>query len=65
MEIAQITRKHSVRLRTSIRGGFDEKVEQDVRNKDEVVDGIPPTDRWANRMYELGVGAVFEVFHRK
>ena len=65
MEIAQITRKHSVGLRTLICSGFDKRVEQDVRNKDEVVDGIPPTDGWANRMYESGVGAVSEVFRRK
>ena len=63
MEVVQITREHSIRLGTSICGRFDKRVEQDVRNKDKVVDGIPPTNRWANGTYELGVGAVFEVFH--
>ena len=65
MEVAQITGKHSVRLRTSICSGFDKRVKQDVRDKDEVVDSIPSTDRWANRTYESRVRAVFEVFHRK
>ena len=45
MEVAWITRKHSIRLGTPICGRFDERVEQDVRNKDEVVDSIPPTIR--------------------
>ena len=44
MEIVWITRKHSVRSRTLIHSGFDERVEQDIRNKDKVVDGVPPTD---------------------
>ena len=65
MEVAQITGKHSVRSRTSICSRFDERVEQDVRDKDKIVNSIPPTDGWANRTYESGVGAVFEVFHRK
>ena len=52
-------------MRISIHGRFDERVEQDVRDKDEVVDGIPPTDEWANRTYESGVRVVFKVFHRK
>ena len=65
IEVAWITGKHSVRSRTSICGRFDERVEQDVRNKDEVINSIPPTDRWANRTYESGVRVVFEVFHRK
>ena len=63
MEVAWITRKHSIRSETSICGRFDERVEQNIRNKDEVVNGIPPTNRWANGTYESGVGAVFEVLH--
>jgi len=46
---------------TSICGRFDERVKQDVRNKDEVVNSVPPTNGWANRTYESGIGAVFEV----
>ena len=61
MEVAWITGKHSIRSGTSICGRFDKRVKQDVRNKDKVVDGIPPTNGWANRTYESGVGAVFEV----
>ena len=63
MEIVQITREHSISSGTSICSRFDKRVEQDVRNKDEVVDSIPPINGWANRTYESGVGAVFEVFH--
>ena len=48
---------------TSICSRFDERVEQDVKNKDKVVDGIPPTNRWASGTYESRVGAVFKVFH--
>ena len=50
-------------MRTLFCGGFDKRVEQDVRDKDKVVNGVPPTNRWANGTYESGVGAVFEVFH--
>ena len=63
MEVARITREHSIGLGTSICSRFDKRVEQDVGNKDKVVDGVPPTNRWANGTYESGVGAVFEVFH--
>jgi len=65
MEVAWITRKHNIRSRTSICGKFDKRVKQDVRNKDKVVNSVPLINRWANKMHELGVGAVFEVFHRK
>jgi len=65
MEVARITRKYCVRLRASIHSGFDKRVEQDVRDKDKVVNSVPLIDRWANRIYELEVGAVFEVFCRK
>ena len=61
MKVAWITRKHSIGPGTSICSRFDKRVEQDVRNKDEVVNGIPPTNGWANGTYESGVGAVFEV----
>ena len=64
MEVAQVTGKHRVRLRASICSRFDKRAEQDVRNKNEVVNSVPPTDRWANGTYESGVGAVSEVFHR-
>ena len=63
MEVAWVTREHSIGLETSICGRFDERVEQDVRNRDEVVDSILPTNGWANRTYESRVGVVFEVFH--
>ena len=64
MEVAQITREHSIRSETSICGGFDKGIEQDVRNKNEVVNSVPPTDGWANRMNESEVGTVSEVFCR-
>ena len=49
----------SIRSEISICGRFDKRVEQDVRNKDEVVDSIPSTNRWANRIYKSGAGVVF------
>jgi len=61
MEVTWIAGEYCVRSRTSAHSGVDKRVEQDVRNKDEVVNGIPPTNRWANGTYESGVGAVFEV----
>ena len=45
MEVAQVTRKHCVRLRASICSRFDKRAKQDVRDKNEVVNSIPPTDR--------------------
>jgi len=56
MEVARIIREHSIGSGTSICSGFDKRVEQDVRNKDKVVSGIPSTNRWANGTYESGVG---------
>ena len=64
MEVVQVTGKHCVGSRASICGRFDKRVEQDVRNKDEVVNGVPLTDGWANGTYESGVGAVSKDFHR-
>ena len=51
-------------MRASICGRFDKRAEQDVRDKNEVVNGISSTDGSANGTYESGVGAVFEVFRR-
>jgi len=63
MKVAQITKECSIGSGTSICSRFNERVEQDARNKDEVVDSVPPTNGWANGTYESGVRAVFEVFH--
>ena len=62
IEVARITREYCIGSGTSICSGFDERVEQDAGNKDKVINSIPLTNRWANRTYESGVGAVFEVF---
>jgi len=62
MEVAWITRECSIGSGTSICSRFNERVEQDARNKNEVIDGVPPTNGWANGTYKSGVGAVFEVF---
>ena len=64
IKVAQVTGKHCVRSRASICGRFDKRVDQDFRDKDEVVNSIPSIDGWANGTYESGVGAVFEVFCR-
>ena len=65
MEATWITREYCVGLRTSVCSRFDKRVEQDVRDKDEVVNSIPSTNRWKDRMYESGVGGVFKVFHEE
>ena len=44
MEVTWITREHSIELGTSICSRIDEKVEQNVRNRDKVVNGIPLTN---------------------
>ena len=64
MEVIQVARKCGIRQEASVCSGVDEGVEQDVGNRDEVVDGIPPTDRWANRINEPRVGIVLEVLCR-
>ena len=33
----------------------------DAGYRDEVVDSVPPTDGWANRMNKSGIGAVFKI----
>ena len=64
MEVARVTKKHHVGLRASICSRIDKRAEQNVRNRNEVVNSIPLTDKWTNKIYESGVGAVSEDFHR-
>ena len=58
MEVAWITRKCGVGQRTSVCSRVDKGVESDVGNKDEVVNSILPTDRWADGMDEPRTGVV-------
>jgi len=51
-------------LRISICGGIDKGVKQNVGDKDEVVNSIPPTNGWADRTYESRSRTVLEVFCR-
>ena len=46
----------------SVCSRINEGVKQDVRNRNKVVDSIPPTDRWANGTNEPRTGTVLEVF---
>ena len=43
--------EYCVGSRTSVHSRFDKRVEQNVRDKDEVVNSIPPTNGWANKIY--------------
>ena len=58
MEVARVTGECGVGSRTSVCSGIDKGVESDVGDKDEVVDSVPPTDRWADGMNESRTGAV-------
>ena len=64
MKAVQITRKCGVRQKTSVCGRTDQRVEPNAGNRNEVVNSIPPTDRWADGTNEPRVGAILEVLCR-
>ena len=51
-EVAWITGECSVRQRSSICSRVDKEAKSDVGNRNEVVDGVLPTDKWADGMDE-------------
>jgi len=64
MKVVWIAREYSVRLKTSICGGIDKGVKQNVGDKDKVVNSVPPTNGWANGTYKSRSRTVLEVFCR-
>ncbi len=63
MEIAWITGECGVGQGTAVCSRTDQGIEQDVGYRNEVVNSVPPTNRWADRTYEPRVGTVLEVLH--
>jgi len=45
VDAAQVIRKCHIRQKTLVCSRIDEGVKQNVRNKNEIVDSIPPIDR--------------------
>ena len=64
METAWVTRKCGVRQRTPVCSRTDQRVELNARNRNEVVNSVPPTNRWTDRTNEPRVGAILEVLCR-
>ena len=48
----------------TICGGVNKRVELNARNRDEIVNSISPTDKWANQEDEPETGAVFKIVCR-
>ena len=61
MEATWSAKKYNIRLGSTICGGVNKEAELDAGDRDETVDSIPPTDRWANRTNEPRVGAILKV----
>ena len=64
MEAAWATRKCGIRQRTSVCSKTDQRIEPNAGDRNKVVNSVPPTDRWADRMNEPGVGAILKVLCR-
>ena len=52
MKVAWVTGEYSVRQRFSICNRVDKGAKSDIGNRNEVVDGVPPTDKWADGIDE-------------
>ena len=61
VEVAWIAGKCSIRQRAAVCSGVNKRVEQDVGNRNEVVNSISPTNGWADRTNEPRIGIVFKV----
>ena len=64
MEVVQATGECNIGQRATVCSGVNERVKSDVRNRNKVINGIPPTDRWVNRMNKSRVRAVFAILCR-
>ena len=54
METSWTTQFNNLRLRTAVRSGIDERVEQTVGNSNKTINGVSPTNGWTNRTNESG-----------
>jgi len=63
VEAAWVTRKYYFRQRILVCSRINKRVERDVRNQEQIVDGIPPTDRWTDRKGESRTRAILENVH--
>ena len=48
-------------MRGTVCSQVDKGAKWDVGDRDKVVDGIPPTDRWTNRKYKSGTRIVSQM----
>ena len=64
MEVTWIAKEYDIRQKTLVCSKINEGAEWYVRNWDKFVDIILPTNRWADRMNESGVGTVSLVLCR-
>jgi len=60
MEVAWTSRKHRIRQRSTVCGGNDEGAELLIRNPNETLDDLLPSNRWADGKDKPGVGTVSE-----
>ena len=61
MEVTRTARKHNIRLGSTICSRTNERVEQNVGNRDEAGNSIPPTYGWADGTNEPRVRAILKV----
>ena len=61
VEVTRVAGECSIGQKIPVCGGIDKEVEQNVGSRDEVINSILPTDRWADRTNKPRVGTVLEV----
>jgi len=60
VKVAWITGECDIRQRTTVHSRVDKGVEQNAGDRNKVVYGISPTDRWTNGENKLGAGTVLK-----
>ena len=64
VKIIQVTGECNKQQGTTVCSRVNEGVQQDVGNRDKIIDGIPFTNRWADRTDKLSVRIILEVLYR-
>ena len=63
METVWVTGKYYFGQRTPVCDKTSKRVKQDIRNQEQIVDSVSPTDRWTNRKNKLRIRAILENVH--
>jgi len=60
MEVAWTSRKHCIGQRSAVCGGNDKGAEPLIGNPNKTLDGLLPSNRWADGKNKPGAGTVSE-----